>query len=69
MAVGRGGGAAVAHRPESGLKQPETNVVLDVDPVKAVASVGVETRSAWRVPGSMDGPPGRQPASPGYCLK
>ena len=40
--------------------------MLDVEPVTAVASVGVETRSACRVPGSMDGPPGRQPARPGY---
>ena len=59
----------MAHRSEPRLKQPETYVVLEVEPVNAVASVGVETRSAWRVPGSIEGPPGRQPARPGYCLK
>lgn len=51
------GGASVAHNGESVLKQPDTYIFDDVVLVRAVASVGVETKAAV-LPGSMDGPPG-----------
>ena len=47
----------MAHSGESVLKHPDTYVVDDDVLVRAVASVGIETRGAV-LPGSMDGPPG-----------
>lgn len=51
------GAASVAHNGESVLKHPDTYVVDEVVLVRAVASVGVETKAAV-LPGSIDGPPG-----------
>lgn len=63
MGVIAGGAGAVEHRAESGLKQPEGKVVRVVELVKSLTRVGGATSALVWVPGSMEGPPGKQEAS------
>lgn len=66
--IGGGAGfAAVEQSPELGSKHPDGWTTLVVELTKFPTKVGPCTNALIFVPGSMEGPPGKQLASSGNC--
>ena len=63
------GAATVAHWLAAVSKHPEAYSVIDTVSVNAGSSVGGAIRAASCLPGSMEGPPGKQLAKSGYSLR
>lgn len=58
-----GGGCAEAHCAESGLRQTSVEVLTVVELVRSLMRVGGAISALVWVPGSIEGPPGKQDAS------